>query len=152
MTKDSDLETLKTQILAVYNTTIFSNVSSSTQRNINEFGTISDNEKVYRFEKAYFKIKSGASFIIYIYWYRSTRKPTPFDTDHTGEGIKDKFLELFHKWGLDKDYCVMLVLDGASNMTLAAKKMGLKDVNEEFLVDFDRRHQQHTNNYHCWCF
>ena len=74
-----------------------------------------------------------------------------FDTDHTGEGIKDKFLELFHKWGLDKDYCVMLVLDGASNMTLAAKKMGLKDVNEEFLVDFDR-HQQHTNNYHCWCF
>ena len=33
-----------------------------------------------------------------------------FDTDHTGEGIKDKFLELFHKWGLDK---------------------------EEFLVDFD---------------
>ena len=39
----------------------------------------------------------------------------------------------------------MLVLDGASNMTLAAKKMGLKDVNEEFLVDFDR-HKQHTNN------
>ena len=55
MPKDSDLETLKTQILAVYYTTIFSNVSSSTQRNINEFGTISDNEKVYRFEKAYFK-------------------------------------------------------------------------------------------------
>ena len=47
MPKDSDLETLKIQILAVYNTTIFSNVSSSTQRNINEFGTISDNEKVY---------------------------------------------------------------------------------------------------------
>ena len=74
-----------------------------------------------------------------------TLEVAPFDTDHTGEGIKDKFLELFHKWRLDKDYCVMLVLDGASNMTLAAKKMGLKDVNEEFLVDFDR-HQQHTNN------
>ena len=71
MPKDSDLETLKIQILAVYNTTIFSNVSSSTQRNINEFGTISDNEKVYRFEKAYFKIKSGASFIIYICFFNT---------------------------------------------------------------------------------
>ena len=128
MPKDSDLETLKTQILAVYNTTIFSNVSSSTQRNIKC--------KWWAATGDIWSSKATNAFLTLTLHYINdemeectiTLEVAPFDTDdsHTGESIKDKFLELFHKWGLDKDYCVMLVLDGASNMTLAAKKNGVK--------------------------